>query len=213
MNADSNPARTRGRPAGDAGDDLRSRLLDVAEERFAEHGFAATSVRSIADEAGVNPALVHYYFGTKRALLTAVLDRVFEPIAAAMAELSTTGDATLPQLTQRLHAALEEHPALPRLVVREVMLSSGEFRTLFSRKYAPRLGGMLPPFIERKQGQGQVRADLDPACLTLLVLSLCIFPFIARPLAEHVLGLDYGAAGLARLRDHIGVLLEHGVHP
>ena len=63
------PERPRGRPADTEAGELQSRLLDVAEELFAEYGYAATSIRQLAAAAGVNPALVHYYFGTKRELL------------------------------------------------------------------------------------------------------------------------------------------------
>ena len=58
----------------------RDRILDAAEHLFAEHGFAGTSLRSITQEAGVNLAAVNYHFGSKEALLTAVLARRIEPI-------------------------------------------------------------------------------------------------------------------------------------
>src|SRR5690349_5665465 len=60
----SGSARTRapGRPAA-AGPELRARLLDAALACFVRSGIAATPLRAIATEAGVTPALVHYYFG------------------------------------------------------------------------------------------------------------------------------------------------------
>src|SRR6056300_1373532 len=79
--------RQRGRPANLETGELRSKLLDIAEELIAESGYAATSIRKIADTAGVNPALVHYYFGTKRDLLVTVMDRALEPMAGNVAAL------------------------------------------------------------------------------------------------------------------------------
>src|SRR5687768_11167140 len=64
--------RRVGRPVGES-QDLRSRLLDVAVVRFGRDGVSATTLRDIAREAGVNPALVHYYFGDKAQLLQAVM--------------------------------------------------------------------------------------------------------------------------------------------
>jgi AcrR family transcriptional regulator len=59
--------------------DTRDRILDMAEGLFAEHGYAGTSLRSVITKAGVNQAAVHYYFGSKEALLEAVLLRRMEP--------------------------------------------------------------------------------------------------------------------------------------
>ncbi len=203
--------RLRGRPAGLPSGELQSRLLDAAEQRFGERGYAATSVRSVAEEVGVNPALVHYYFGTKHKLLEAVLDRAFEPLAAAIGKLRSEANVSISQVTELIFALLCEHPALPRLVVREVMLSGGEFREWFGRRYAPWLGGALPPLLIREQDNGLVRTDLDPAILALLILSLCMFPVIARPLAEGALGIDYGPEGLDLLHAHIDTVLECGM--
>lgn len=59
--------------------DTRERILATAREAFANAGFEATSVRSIASRAGVDQALVHRYFGTKKRLFLATLDVPFDP--------------------------------------------------------------------------------------------------------------------------------------
>ena len=58
----------------------KDRILDAAETRFAEHGFHGTSMRSVTSGANANLAAVHYHFGSKEALLEAVLSRRLEPI-------------------------------------------------------------------------------------------------------------------------------------
>ena len=55
--------------------DTRDQILDTAEQLFAEHGIDAVSLRTLTAEAGVNLASVHYHFGSKEALVTAVFDR------------------------------------------------------------------------------------------------------------------------------------------
>ena len=69
------PAR-RGRPSKDqkAGE-TREAILDAAEDLFSKHGFYGVTIREVAREAGVDTALVHYYFGAKRALFDAVFIR------------------------------------------------------------------------------------------------------------------------------------------
>src|ERR1700684_1924176 len=63
--------------------DTRTRVLDAAEQLFAERGFRGTSVRAITDLAGANLAAVGYHFGSKAELLAEGARRVTEPINAA----------------------------------------------------------------------------------------------------------------------------------
>ena len=55
------------------------RVLDAAEQLFAEHGFSETSLRSITSRAGVNLAAVNYHFGSKKSLIQAVFTRFLDP--------------------------------------------------------------------------------------------------------------------------------------
>lgn len=73
----SDGAARRGRRPG--APDTRAAILAAARERFAVAGFPATSVRAIATDAGVDPALVHHYFGTKRDLFMAALEVPVDP--------------------------------------------------------------------------------------------------------------------------------------
>jgi len=58
----------------------KERILDAAEALFGESGFAATSLRALTGQAGVNLAPVHYHFGSKEALLGAVMERRVSPV-------------------------------------------------------------------------------------------------------------------------------------
>jgi AcrR family transcriptional regulator len=60
--------------------DTKDRILDSAERIIAENGYAASSLRSIIAEAGVNLAAVHYHFGSKEGLLKAVIHRRIGPV-------------------------------------------------------------------------------------------------------------------------------------
>jgi AcrR family transcriptional regulator len=69
--------RGPGRPAD--GGDRRTAILAAAREQFAATGYAAASVRGIARQAGVDPALVHHYFGTKEQVFVAAMELPFQP--------------------------------------------------------------------------------------------------------------------------------------
>lgn len=204
--------RPRGRPPADQ-TGFREALLDAAEAQFAASGFAATSVRSIAAEAGVNPAMVHYYFGSKRALLQAVLERTLLPLADAIASLRLRETTPVSEMSKLLMSMAAEHPNLPALVAREVLLPGGELKDEFVENFAPRLGGALPGLIGKEQSLGRVSAEIDPKLGALMILALSLFPFIARSLAAEALGVTYDEDGIRALSDQVGNLLEKGFEP
>lgn len=73
----------RGRRPKGQGPDLRQSILDAAEGLFSRHGFYGVTVRQVAAEAGVDTALIHYYFGSKRELFDAVFARRAEILNTA----------------------------------------------------------------------------------------------------------------------------------
>jgi AcrR family transcriptional regulator len=70
--------RRPGRPAGAS--DTRERILTSARELFAQNGIDKTSIRAVAAAAGVDPALVHHYYGTKEQLFAAAIDVPIDPM-------------------------------------------------------------------------------------------------------------------------------------
>ncbi|MDZ4371671.1 MAG: TetR family transcriptional regulator [Phenylobacterium sp.] len=76
----------RGRRRKGEGPDLRESILDAAEALFSRHGFYGVTVRQVATEAGVDTALIHYYFGAKRELFDSVFARRAEILNAARLE-------------------------------------------------------------------------------------------------------------------------------
>lgn len=203
--------RPRGRPADTRSGKFQTSLLNSAESLFSEHGYAATSVRSVADRAGVNPALVHYYFGTKHDLLMAVIDRALQPMADGISAIRASGSSRLEDFAELFFNMAAEHPAMPKLITREVLLSSGETKEIFARDYAPRIGGALPALLSKEQKDGRINAQYDPGAASLMLLSLCIFPFIARSLAEPVLGIKYNKEGLQDYLQQMTTLLSKGM--
>jgi AcrR family transcriptional regulator len=92
--------RSRGRRPGES--TTRDEILAAARRQFAERGYARSSVRAIAGDAGVDPRLVGHWFGTKAELFVASVELPFDPreIAARIA------DGPVEQVGERLAAAL-----------------------------------------------------------------------------------------------------------
>jgi len=159
----------------------------------------------------VNPALVHYYFSNKKSLLQSVLDRALEPMVLAIAEMKNGSEASPEMISRLLISMAAEHPNIPRLLVREVFLPGGEIQQHFAENMAPRLGGALPALLSREKSAGRLREDCDPAVSAMLILAVSFFPFIARTLAEPLLGIKYDEDGIEFLNQQITQLLKRGI--
>ncbi|MGY0219183.1 TetR/AcrR family transcriptional regulator [Endozoicomonadaceae bacterium StTr2] len=94
-----------------------SRILDAAENLFAQHGFAETSLRSITSQAGVNLAAVNYHFGSKKELIQAVFTRFLDPFCQRLSErldeFESRGKNEQPTLEDMLHLLVDEMTAVP----------------------------------------------------------------------------------------------------
>jgi AcrR family transcriptional regulator len=88
-------ARTGRRPGASG---TREAILDAARRAFAEQGYQRATIRGVAELAGVDPALVHHYFGTKQELFVAAVELPVNPIEQLMAVLADEPD----QIGQRI---------------------------------------------------------------------------------------------------------------
>jgi AcrR family transcriptional regulator len=106
-------------PEGSEGS-ARERILAAAEELFARHGFEATPISRIADQAGVPKGLVHYYFTRKPDILEALVDRLPDEHVAT-ADVVVSGDVleSLRRLVAALDATLDSSAVLSHLLWRE----------------------------------------------------------------------------------------------
>ncbi len=100
--------RRPGRPAGST--DTRTVVVAAAREEFAEHGYDAATIRGIARRAGVDPALVHHYLGSKEQIFVAAMDLPFEP-GAALPEVLAPGLDGLGERVTRFFFSVWEDPA------------------------------------------------------------------------------------------------------
>lgn len=206
-------ARQQGRPSREDAQDIRQQIMDSAIELFARQGYAATSIRQIADTVGVNTAMIHYYFGSKEALLHETLEQVLEPLVIAVAEMKQKKMAPLHDIISLLFGAFSQKPHLPILLTREVLLPGGVMQKHFMDHFAPRLGGALPQVLLEEQQAGRLREDANPILVAQTLLGLCVFPFISRSMAEPALGVSYDESGIQKIERHIMELLERGLLP
>ncbi len=208
-------ARQPGRPPSEARPETREALLEAANRLFARHGAGEVSLRRLAAEAGVTPAMVHYYFGGKQGLYDAMLERAFARVIEGASALAARGEGdrsgdVLQNLLELLTSTFAAEPWLPTLVVRDVLSEGGRFRERFVRDYASRMAELLPGLLRAEIEAGRFRPDLDPRLAFLSFMGMAVFPFVARAVVEPALGIEYDADFLRRFVTHTRRLFVEG---
>lgn len=181
--------------------DTPERILQAAEAVLVRKGIDGARTREIANAAGVNQALIHYYFGTKAELSRMVFRRVIRRAVVAVAPAWSAGDPLEVNVSRVVHACTEtfrSQRGVPGFLLstlhREPALANELMRCISEDRE-----GTSPP---GREAVGRLAAQLGrhgtragkPAVsavqLLTNLLALCLFPFAARPALQAGLGMD-----------------------
>lgn len=181
--------------------DTERRILEAARRVFARRGSAGARMQEIAAEAGVNQALLHYYFRSKKALAHAVFREAAGRLFPGLLRL-LAGDAPL---EERIEAVvhhyidtLQDHPYLPGYVLAEIHFDPARIPALAAEMHGPDQAARravlakLDKDLAARAKAGTFRPMKVEQFLVNLA-SLCVFPFAARPMLGHVLGIEPAA--------------------
>ncbi|HEY2856016.1 MAG TPA: TetR/AcrR family transcriptional regulator [Gemmatimonadaceae bacterium] len=187
--------RTKETPSPSA----EERILDAAHRVFLRHGSAGARTQEIADEAGVNKALLHYYFRTKERLAAAVFRRAASRLLPPVIATLGSDDDLETKVARVVEIELDvllAHPYLPGYIIAELTHQPERARQFVAAltgmsidDLAPRVLGTLAEQIRERAHDGRMRPIATEQFL-LNLLSLCIFPFAARPMVQAILRLD-----------------------
>lgn len=175
----------------------RAALLDAAQAQFAERGFAGARVDAIASQAGVNKQLIAYYFGGKQGLYDAVTERRRELVA----EFDTPG-TPLPELAGRYVRAFGDNPDLERIFLRDTLDQEPD-----NVCFDPEVTEVVD--LRRRQQQGEIAADLDPAFVLLFLQAMTVSGTLFPAEAKRLTGLDPRSPGF---RDRAADQVSRIVH-
>jgi AcrR family transcriptional regulator len=175
------------------------RILDAAHAVFVRHGTAGARMQDIAREARVNQALLHYYFRSKDRLAEAVFKRtagqLFHEVVQIMAS-DTPLAAKVDRVVQVEIDHLSRTPGLPGYIISELHHHPERVRQLIAtltgatpEDVRPRVVQKVRQQIDAASRAGELR-PLAPEQFLVNLLSLCVFPFAARPMLMVLLGLD-----------------------
>lgn len=189
--------------------DTRESILDAATQLFARQGLEGTSIKTIGAEAGVNPALLYYYFADKTALYHAVIERMTGQFPAQLILTATHAESPasgLAAIVKRQAEVFLAQPLLPRLLARELADHDASHATPIIRETVRRLIGAITGLIRAGQAAGEFRKDLTPEFAAVSVLSQVNWFCIAGPVVEVVLdrpGITRDPVELRAFADHV----------
>lgn len=209
--------RGPGRPQRQNGEDeVHQRLTQTALRLAAQKGIANVSVRQVAEVAGVTPAMINYYFGSKRGLFEAALDEVTGLLLPRLRETLKEGSAAEESLTgfvQSITTVLLAEPLIPSFIIKEVVLGDAHLRERFIKIYASEIAALIPMRILNEIKRGNFRSDLNPFYALISLIGMTIFPFLARPVAEAGLGISFDESFRNTFAQHTSKLFLHGAMP
>jgi len=162
------------------------RIIAAARKVFLSKGLAGARMQDIADEAGINKALLHYYFRSKEKLF----DMIFMEAAQKLfPKINFILESNMPLFEKIEHFADEyitvmlENPYLPLFVLNEINQDPVSFFKKLNEKFGFPDPSLFLTQIEKEIKKGNIKR-VNPVQLFMNMLSLCIFPFMARPLLE-----------------------------
>jgi AcrR family transcriptional regulator len=172
-------------------------ILKAAEEVFLNKGFAMATTTAIAKLAGVNQALLHYYFRTKENLFEAVFLKKLQLVAVAMYEiLGKEGIPLMDKIKMQIETQFDfvlNNPKLPFLVVSEVARAPERLERMqvMVGKHVQQVLGKLQEELDKAHEERKIRKT-SAVNLLLSVISQNIFPFLFRPIFQAMTNMPDG---------------------
>jgi TetR/AcrR family transcriptional regulator len=167
-------------------------ILAAAKKVFVRDGMTGARMQDIADEAGINKALLHYYFKNKEKLFEVIFMEAAHRLFPKINEIFT---AELPlfdkieRFCDEYITLVMENPYLPLFVLNEINRDPDYFlRKVWKGKSTPNPEKFLAQIMAEK-ANGTIK-DIQPMHLLMNMLSMTIFPFVAKPMLQKNMGLN-----------------------
>lgn len=195
-----------------AEDKIKAAALQV----FLQKGYANCTSREIAREAGMNVALVNYYFRSKSKLFAIVFESVMNDFMHSMVQVFSSNlpvRSKIELLIAREYEFLALHPEIPNFVLSEIERNPNSMDEIKPMLSVILKSGVLEE-VELLQKKGEMRS-IDMVSITLLLMSNCQFPFMAKKLVHAIHGIDLAAYEnqLQNHREHVVQMILNYLFP
>jgi TetR/AcrR family transcriptional regulator len=167
-------------------------IFNAAKEEFVEKGFDGTRMQEIAKRAGINKALLHYYYRTKEKLFDAIFEKVFKSFMPQIFEVMQSESSLHHKIEVFVSSYLRliyENPHIPSFILHELNRNPERLSGLFGTILGVVKEKGFSKFAEavRKEAKEGLIIDIEPEQLIVNIIALCIFPVVARPIIQGVI--------------------------
>lgn len=166
-------------------------ILNAAKRIFQRKGMDGARMQEIADEAGINKALLHYYYRSKQLLFEAVFKGAFLLLAPQLNKVLNEESSLFDKIknfTNSYISFVMKHPYLPNFIIQELNRNPEFIKKLVSDKHFPNLEKFKKQVdISVKEG---IIKQISAEQLFINIMALNLFPFLASPLIKGFLQIS-----------------------
>lgn len=167
------------------------KIFNAARIVFQKKGFAGTRMQEIADEAGINKAMLHYFFKNKEQLFEIVFMNAFNQLAPQINEIFNSNESVFDKIKKFTNSYISfviENPFLPQFIIQE-MNNNPEFVIRFLNHDNRPNPFMLLNQIENEVQEGILK-PIPAKQLLLDIFGMTVFPFVAQILVKGIIQID-----------------------
>jgi AcrR family transcriptional regulator len=200
----------KGRP-DKVGNDARHLLIDAARKKFVSKSYDKVSIRELAQFAGVNSAMIKYYFHNKEGLYKAmILEVTGQVMTNFKIHLGSSNLNNLEDFFRSFVEVIKQSPEFPLLMLKEVILGQGVCRSYFINEMGMHHLKIFDQVYARFKQAGKLKEDIDPVFFRMSLMGLTLFPWYTRELMGEVEGITYDDEFLEKMIQHNTRLMQFG---
>lgn len=176
------------------------KIMEAARKVFTEKGYAAARTRDIAEESGINLALLNYYFRSKEKLFELVMlekvNKLFGTIIPILSDETTELEEKLDKIAESYIDLLLVNPDLPIFVLSEIRRRPEKFAQLVNAKERVTKSVFMKQLLARK-------LSVSPFHILINLLGITVFPFVAKPVLSKLIGNEQEYDSLMKQRKEL----------
>jgi TetR/AcrR family transcriptional regulator len=172
-------------------ENTEEQILEAAKNVFQTKGMDGARMQEIADKAGINKAMLHYYFRSKQLLFEAVFKNMFSLLAPQLNTIlndDSSIEEKIKNFTFNYISFISQHPYLPNFIIQELNRNPEFILKMKDNKGFPNLAKFKKQ-VDKEVEEGSIK-PISAEQLFINILALNIFPFVAKPLIMAFSNVD-----------------------